>query len=87
MSKTKLNYEISDCYSYELNKIRNKLDQMECGRIYELSQAKMDGYLATNVAQLREMITDLLCKIQNGEDGRIEELALIMDSIELIDDN
>lgn len=81
MGKTKLNYKISDCYSHELNNIRNKLDQMECGRIYELSRAQMDGYLATNVEQLREMIADLLYKIQNGEDGRIEELAVIMDSI------
>lgn len=82
MNKTKLNYKISDCYCHELNKIRNKLDQMECGRIYELSRAQGDGYLATNVEQLREMIADLLYKIQNGEDGRIEELAVIVDLIE-----
>lgn len=81
MSKNKLDYKISDCYSHELNEITNKLNQMERGRVYELSRAQMDGYLATNVTQLREMIADLLHKIQNGEDGTAEELAEIMKSI------
>lgn len=81
MSKSKLDYKISDCYSHELNEISNKLNQMERGRVYELSRAQMDGYLATNVSQLREMIAELLHKIQNGEDGTAEELAEIMKSI------
>lgn len=81
MSKSKLDYKISDCYSHELNEISNKLNQMERGRVYELSRAQMDGYLATNVSQLREIIAELLHKIQNGEDGTAEELAEIMKSI------
>lgn len=81
MSKSKLDYKISSCYSHELNEISNKLNQMERGRIYELSRAQMDGYLATNVAQLRKMIAELLHKIQNGEDGTAEELDEIMESI------
>lgn len=81
MNKTKLDYKISECYSHELNEISNKLNQMERGRIYELSGTQMDGYLATNVTQLRKMIADLLHKIQNGEDGTAEELAEIMNSI------
>lgn len=74
----KLDYKISDEYSHELNDIRNKLDQMERGRIYELSGAQMDGYLATNVTQLRKMINDLLNKIQNGREGTATELGNIM---------
>lgn len=81
MSKDKLDYKISDCYTHELNEINNKLNQLEHGRIYELSRAQMDGYLATNVSQLRKMIAELLHKIQNGEDGTAEELAEIMNSI------
>lgn len=81
MSKSKLEYKISDAYSHELNEISNKLNQLERGRIYELSRAQMDGYLATNVTQLRKMIAELLHKIQNGEDGTAEELAEIMKSI------
>ena len=74
----KLNYKISDEYSHELNEISNKLAQMERGRIYELSGAQMDGYLATNVSQLKEMINDLLNKIQNGREGTATELGNIM---------
>ena len=62
----KLDYEILKEYSHELSEINHKLDMMERGRIYELSGAQMDGYLATNVSQLRGMINDLLNKIQNG---------------------
>ena len=74
----KLNYKISDEYSHELNDISNKLAQMERGRIYELSGAQMDGYLATNVSQLREMFNDLLNKIQNGKEGTATELGRIV---------
>lgn len=83
MSKGKLDYKISDCYSHELNEISNKLNQLERGRIYELSKAQMDGYLSTNISQLRKMISELLNKIQNGEDGTAEELAEIMKSMKI----
>lgn len=74
----KLDYEISKEYSHELSEINHKLDMMERGRIYELSGAQMDGYLATNVSQLKEMINDLLNKIQNGREGTATELGNIM---------
>ena len=74
----KLDYRISDEYSHELNEIKSKLEQLERGRIYELSGAQMDGYLATNVSQLKEMINDLLNKIQNGREGTATELGNIM---------
>ena len=72
----KLDYQIADEYSHELCEIKNKLAQLE--RIYELSGAQMDGYLATNVEQLRKMINELLSKIQNGQDGTATELGEIM---------
>lgn len=74
----KLDYEILKEYSHELSEINHKLDMMERGRIYELSGAQMDGYLATNVSQLRGMINDLLNKIQNGREGTATELGNIM---------
>lgn len=74
----KLDYEISKEYSHELSEINHKLDMMERGRIYELSGTQMDGYLATNVSQLKEMINDLLNKIQNGREGTATELGNIM---------
>lgn len=68
-------------YRHEINDIKNKLNQLERGRIYELSRVPMDGYLATNIEQLRNMLNDLLNKIQNGSDGTDAELADIMKSI------
>lgn len=81
MSERKLNYKISEEYSHEINDIKNKLNQLERGRVYELSRAQMDGYLATNIEQLRNMLNDLLNKIQNGSDGTDTELAEIMKTI------
>ena len=83
MEKQKLDYSIADTYSFELEEIRNKLAQMESGRIYELSGAQMDGYLATNIRHLRKMIAVLLSKIQNGSEGTDEELATIMKSVKI----
>ena len=83
MSERKLDYKIAKEYSHELNDINNKLIQLERGRIYELTRAQMDGYLATNIQQLRKMISELLSKIQNGEDGIDTELAEIMKSIHI----
>lgn len=74
----KLDYKISREYSHELSEIDHKLDMMERGRVYELSGAQMDGYLATNVSQLREMFNDLLNKIQNGREGTATELGKIV---------
>ena len=63
--------------------IGNKLNQLERGRIYELSGATMDGYLATNIDQLRKMIGELLTKIQEGEDGTATVLADIVRSLNI----
>ncbi len=71
----KLEYDIKEKYSYEINEIGDKLCQLEAGRIYENGGSKMDGSLATNIKQLRKMIAELLVKIQNGEDGTDDEIA------------
>ena len=75
MGDNKLNYEISKRYSHELGDIENKLVQLENNRVYELSDAKMDGYLATNITQLRKMFAELLHKIQNDEEGFNERIS------------
>lgn len=41
-------------YSHEIQDIDNKLRQLESERIYEKSGARMDGYLATNIIELRK---------------------------------
>ena len=71
----KLNYSIKEEYSHELNEIGNKLKQLKDGRVYELSNAKMDGFLSTNVQKLESEICELLSKIQNGNEGTTSEMA------------
>jgi hypothetical protein len=69
-------------YSREIQDIGNKLRDLENNRIYELSGAQMDGYLATNVQQLRKMLTALLSKIDNQEPSTNDELAEALGRIE-----
>ena len=75
MSNRKLDYSIKDKYCKELDKIQEKLTQLEEKRIYEFTQVSSDGSLTTNVDQLKELLGDLLNKIQNGEKGTEETFA------------
>lgn len=70
-----LEYDIREKYSYELNEIHTKLNQIKDGRVNGISGSGMDGNLSTNVMQLEKMIAKLLLKIQNGADGTDEEIA------------
>ena len=75
MSGKKLDYKISEEYEEELLNIQSKLEQISSGRVYEISNVRNDAYLATNVSQLKEMLNDLLSKIQNGKPGIDEQLV------------
>ncbi|MBA4688121.1 MAG: hypothetical protein H2184_13265 [Candidatus Galacturonibacter soehngenii] len=61
--------DIANEYSRELNEISYILNNLENGRIYEKTGWTQDGYLATNIQKLRKEMTNLLIKIENGEDG------------------
>ncbi len=67
--------DVSDRYSAEILNIKNKLNQLEKGRVYELTGAKMDGYLSTNIEQLRESINDLLYKIEFNKESINEKVS------------
>lgn len=67
--------DISDRYSSEISDIKSKLNQLEKGRIYELTGAKMDGHLSTNIEQLRESINDLLYKVEFNKGSMNEKVA------------
>ncbi len=67
--------DVSDRYSDEILNIKNKLNQLEKGRVYELTGAKMDGYLSTNIEQLRESINDLLYKIEFNKESINERVS------------
>lgn len=66
--------DIKKVFSNELGNINNKLNQLENGRVYEMSQVPSDGNLRTNVCQLREMIVDLLMKLEGKKPTLEEEL-------------
>jgi hypothetical protein len=68
---------ITEKYSREIQEIDDKLRDLENNRIYEISAAKMDGYLATNAIQLRKMIAELISKIDNQEPSTNDQLASI----------
>ncbi|MFD1130563.1 hypothetical protein ACFQ3J_20675 [Paenibacillus provencensis] len=73
---------IAKKYSREIQDIGNKLTDLENGRIYEKTGAQMDGYLTTNIQQLRKMLTELISKIDNQDPSRNEELAEALGRIE-----
>lgn len=66
---------ITKRFSFEIQDINNKLQQLENGRIYEFSRAQMDGYLSTNISQLKKMFADLIWKLENDLKSRKEEMG------------
>ena len=54
-----LTYSIKEKYSVELNHIQNRLNHLKNGRVYELTNAKMDGYLINNIEKLEHDIYEL----------------------------
>lgn len=77
--------DVTGKYNSELLKIKNKLNQLEKGRVYDISKAKMDGYLSTNVEQLREMISDLVYKIEYNEESIEDRMRKTFEKMEKLD--
>lgn len=69
--------DIANKYSDELSDIQNKLQQLNDRRVYEISNVQSDGYLVTNVQQLKKMISKLLYKIEYGKDSISDEIGKI----------
>ena len=67
--------KIVEKYSVEIENIRYRLERLEQERFYELSNAKSDGYLSTNIQNLRKDIAILLNKIENNSDSISDEIA------------
>lgn len=75
--------DVTNKYSHEIIDIKNKLQQLENGRIYEMTGAQMDGYLATNIDQLKKMIAELIEKIEYDEDSISDQLSEAVDHVKL----
>ncbi|WP_317411981.1 hypothetical protein [Clostridium baratii] len=69
MENNKLPYEIKEKYSYELNEINNILNQLQSGRVYDLTNVQGDGFISTHIVKLKKELNSLLNKIQNGKDS------------------
>jgi uncharacterized protein YoxC len=75
--------DVINKYNQEILDIKNKLNQLERGRVYELSNAQMDGYLATNIEQLRRMIRELIYKIEYGQESISDKISEAFNKIDL----
>ena len=75
--------DVAGRYHQELLYIKNKLNQLENDRYYEKSDVKTDGYLSTNIQDLRKSIADLIYKIEYGKDSSMEKLQKAFDKIDL----
>ncbi|EOR24975.1 hypothetical protein A499_06485 [Niallia nealsonii AAU1] len=65
--------EVRRRYSHEINEVANKLRDLENGRIKEITDVNMDGYLSTNIISLRKDLNDLFAKVVNGSDSVTDE--------------
>lgn len=68
------NVDVRNKYSHELSEINYILQNLENGRYYENSRAQCDGYLATNIQNLRKHLNELLDKVEYNEKSVKEEL-------------
>ena len=69
---SKLDYKINERYTNELLDIARRLQRLKDGTVYELTNVQSDGFIGTNVDQLKNKIVELLSKIQNDGQGDVE---------------
>lgn len=67
--------DVKDRYSREIEEIRYILQNLENGRYYENSGAKMDGYLSTNIIKLKKYLNDLINKVEYNLDSDEDEIV------------
>lgn len=79
MSEKKV--DVADRYSHELNEIRNKLNQLDKGRVYDISGVQSDGYLSTNIDQLRKMLSRLIYNIEYDGESFHEKLGAYFEKV------
>lgn len=70
--------DIQNKYSREIGDIKYILNKLENGRYYEKTGAKMDGYLSTNISDLKDKLNELFNKIEYNKESIDEELSRII---------
>lgn len=66
---------VMDRYSHEINEIKNRLIQLENGKVYDLTNCKGDGYLSTHIQKLESQLNELLLKIEFDKPGIQEKIG------------
>lgn len=56
---------IKNRYSMEILNVRNQINQVRQGRIYEISKVPSDGYCTTRADAIEKAFNDLLDLIEN----------------------
>lgn len=64
-----MDIKISQKYSKEIEPINQILGKLLKEKYYEKSDNPSDGYLETNIKELKSRFEDLLEKIDNGEES------------------
>lgn len=67
--------DISKCYSVELNKIDNHLEDLKRGHIYEITKTPGTPSCATLAQHLKDDIDTLIELIENDKPGVLEKVA------------
>lgn len=75
--------DVTGKYRVEIQNIANKLKDLENGRVYDLTKVQGDGYLSTNISQLKIMLNELIHKIEYGKDSSEDEMAKVFNKFEL----
>lgn len=66
--------DLENSYSVEIQRIKYILTSLENGRIYELTEARGDGRINTEITKLKKELNELFNKIQYGKKSNSDKL-------------
>jgi hypothetical protein len=72
---TEKKVDITGRYNREIQEIKYIFQDLENGRVYDITRTRGDAYLHTHVANLRKKLNDLITKVEYDKDSIDEDLA------------
>ena len=73
---TTFDYEIKKEFSYEIGEIFNLLNELRNKHVYEISKNKSDAKIAKKTARIKELLVEILDKVQKGEHSNLAKAIL-----------
>lgn len=73
---TTFDYEIKNEFSDEIGELFNILDELENKHVYEISNIKSDGKIAKKTRRIKELLIEILDKVQKGERSNLAKAIL-----------